>query len=107
MTDKRLIELAKQAGGMLYIEEKSTGLDGIAFPSKKEWREFARLVANEKLEEAAMKFEKMAEGYAIKYSHNDMGVLSFGLGVCGQIKMDYYNSLHGHAEMLRAMKDEA
>jgi len=51
---------------------------------------------------AAMLQSKAAE-YAKEHGHDDMGGLSFGSGMGGEIKMDYYTNLIELADDVRAM----
>lgn len=51
---------------------------------------------------AAMLQSKAAE-YAKEYGHDDMGGLSFGSGMGGEIKMDYYTNLIELIDDVRAM----
>ena len=47
--------------------------------------------------------QKKADDYATEHGHDDMGGLSFGGGIGGEIKMDYYNNLIELIEEVRAM----
>jgi hypothetical protein len=57
----------------------------------------------EGVEAVAAMLQKKADDYAEEYGYDDMGVLSFGEGMCGQIKMDYYTNLIELTEEVRAM----
>ncbi len=57
----------------------------------------------EGVEAVAATLQKKADDYAEEYGYDDMGVLSFGEGMCGQIKMDYYSNLIELTEEVRAM----
>ena len=57
----------------------------------------------EGIEAVASMLQKKADDYAEEYGYDDMGVLSFGEGMCGQIKMDYYTNLIELTEEVRAM----
>ena len=57
----------------------------------------------EGVEAVASMLQEKADDYANEYGHDDMGGLSFGEGMCGQIKMDYYNNLIELIEEVRAM----
>ena len=47
--------------------------------------------------------QKKADDYANEHGYDDMGGLSFGGGMGGEIKMDYYNNLIELIEEVRAM----
>ena len=51
---------------------------------------------------AAM-LQSKADEYAKEHGHDDMGVLSFGPGMGGEIKMDYYTNLLELVDDVRAM----
>lgn len=51
---------------------------------------------------AAM-LQSKADEYAKEYGHDDMGGLSFGPGMGGEIKMDYYTNLIELVDDVRAM----
>ena len=51
---------------------------------------------------AAM-LQSKADEYAKEHGHDDMGGLSFGPGMGGQIKMDYYTNLIELTDDVRAM----
>lgn len=55
------------------------------------------------IEAVAKMIEKKADDYALEYGYDDMGGLSFGSGIGGEIKLDYYNSLCELADDTRAM----
>lgn len=55
---------------------------------------------------AAMLQSKAAE-YAKEHGHDDMGGLSFGSGMGGEIKMDYYTNLVELVDDVRAMLADA
>lgn len=57
-------------------------------------------------ERIAKVFEQKAHDYAREYGHGDMGSLSFGQGIGGEIKMDYYSDLLANASLIRAMGDK-
>jgi len=57
----------------------------------------------EGVEAVAAMLQKKADDYADEYGYDDMGGLSFGGGVGGEIKMDYYNNLIELVEEVRAM----
>ena len=47
--------------------------------------------------------QEKADDYAEEYGYDDMGGLSFGGGMGGEIKMDYYNNLIELIEEVEAM----
>jgi len=47
--------------------------------------------------------QKKANDYAIEYGHDDMGGLSFGPGMNGEIKMDHYTTLLELVDEVKAM----
>lgn len=55
---------------------------------------------------AAM-LQSKADEYAKEYGHDDMGGLSFGPGMGGEIKMDYYTNLIELVDDVRAMLEAA
>ena len=57
----------------------------------------------EGVEAVAAMLQKKADDYAEEYGYDDMGGLSFGGGMGGEIKMDYYNNLIELIEEVRAM----
>ena len=57
----------------------------------------------EGVEAVAAMLQEKADDYANEYGHDDRGGLSFGGGMCGQIKMDYYSNLVELTEEVRAM----
>lgn len=57
-------------------------------------------------ERCAKVFEQKAHDYAREYGHDDMGSLSFGQGIGGEIKMDYYSDLLENASLIRNLGDE-
>ena len=57
----------------------------------------------EGVEDVAVMLQKKADDYADEYGYDDMGGLSFGGGVGGEIKMDYYNNLIELTEEVLAM----
>lgn len=57
----------------------------------------------EGVEAAARLIDQKAELYAIRFGHDDMGMLSFGTGARAEIKMDHYTSLLELADEVRAM----
>lgn len=57
-------------------------------------------------ERIAKVFEQKAHDYAREYGHDDMGSLSFGQGIGGEIKMDYYSDLLANASLIRNLGDE-
>jgi hypothetical protein len=57
----------------------------------------------EGVEDVAAMLQKKADDYADGYGYDDMGGLSFGGGMGGEIKMDYYNNLIELIEEVRAM----
>lgn len=57
----------------------------------------------EGVEDVAAMLQKKADDYADEYGYDDMGGLSFGGGMGGEIKMDYYNNLIELIEEVRAM----
>ena len=57
----------------------------------------------EGVEDVAAMLRKKADDYADEYGYDDMGGLSFGVGMGGEAKMDYYNNLIGLIEEVQAM----
>ena len=57
----------------------------------------------EGVEAAARLIDQKAELYAIRFGHDDMGVLSFGTGSHAEIKMGHYTSMIELADEVRAM----
>ena len=56
----------------------------------------------EGVEAVAAMLQKKADDYAEEYGYDDMGGLSFGGGMGGEAKMDYYNNLIELIEEVRA-----
>lgn len=55
------------------------------------------------VEDVAAMLQEKADDYAEEYGYDDMGGLSFGGGMGGEVKMDYYNNLIELIEEVRAM----
>ena len=55
------------------------------------------------VEAVAAMLQKKADDYAEEYGYDDRGGLSFGGGMGGEAKMDYYNNLIELIEEIRAM----
>ena len=59
------------------------------------WQDGVKAVAN--------MLQKKADDYAVEHGHDDMGGLSFGGGISGKIKMNYYTNLIELIEEVEAM----
>ena len=92
-----LKEMAWKKGKMPALGSKLYALPGAqSAPSVPDgWKEG--------VEAAARLIDQKAELYAIRFGHDDMGMLSFGTGARAEIKMDYYTSLLELADEVRAM----